>query len=579
MLLNRSVVLTQALGIFYSKPCGLTDKLGNGTMTGHQFRDVVLRDCNEIEDKLKTDSNANLAASVGLFKEGVMSLFQWMATEEWGGFDFGSGVIRMTEDEDDDYDFIELYADRSKGVQSLLPEKKSDEVVSDGATAAKKQSNYWEEISLNFFRDSREKFKDAREEYSKVLGHTSLGTRDKITLIKTQIAAALLANLKRPSDCLEMCRIFLGELHALPAVRQVFSNVVLFKDINSLINDNYQTNIFTSICQVNHAIFTVTLAFNPRLWDFSSCVMTIDECLHPLHDTRLVRKLHALGLGEWDVTWTFGHSGSRAEHKLVEPWDIAVDREGRFMVADWGGNGVKVFDSHGSYLYSLCVSESELTFSPCSVATDDENNVYVLAVLEDDAGQQSQNVYVFDKHANLSHKFPLPQRDEFESWSITVASGAQGEVIILGECGGRYRFDVYKRNGEFLNSFNDAVIGSASHVTSTYDGQVMVADTKYDRVCILEFDSWGIQLKNFKVRGFPKGGIVFNPATGHVIVTSSPRDESAENAQIEVYTTNGEFAHVIALDAGATDEIGGISVTSDGRIVVVNEEERKIHVL
>lgn len=576
---NRSAVLNQALGLFYSKPGEITaDKLNDAAITVQQLRDIVVREVSEIEAKLTADCRVELAASVGLFREGIVSLFQWISTTGRAAIDLGPGVVvKMAEEEDDDYDYIELYSDRSKEVKSSFP---SDD---DGANGATNEMTDFDQLCLKFCHDSQEKFKDARNEYLELLSHGNLDTHDKILLIKTQIAAALLENLNNPSDGLEMCRIRLEELHSLPVVRQVFSDELSENSstVNAVSNEE-QIKIFTSVCQINHAIFTVTLAFSSGPSDLLSlCVRTKDDRVHPLLDGRLVRKLYARGLGELDVTCSFGQKGTRPEHKLIEPWDVTVDSEGRYMVADWGGDGVKVFDSRGSFLYCLCVTDpdKELTFSPCSVATDEDDNVYVLAVQEDDAGEQTQGVYVFDKHAKLHHTFQLPQRDEFEGWSLTLVRGSENLVIVLGECAGSYRFDVYKPDGEFVNSFNDAIVGNANHIASTHDGKVMVADSKYDRVCILEFDSWGVHLKNFKVRGFPKGGIAFNPTTGHVIITSSPHNESVNNALVEVYTTDGDFVHAIALDANAAGELGGVAITPQGRIVIVNEEEHKINVL
>ena len=571
-----SAVLEQALDLLVSEPNGsAAERFEDGGVTAQQFRHVVICEVDELEAKLIAASKTCLAASVGLFREGLASLYRWLDTVHKGTIDTGTGFVGLTEEEDDDYDYVENCTGRENGAHNEHNEPEG---------AATNQLEDVDECTLNLFYNSREKFRKAREEYLTVLGHGTLSTRDKIMLVKIQIAASLLENLERPSEGLDICQLRLDELHALPVVRQIFTDELSKNDYSAIRNEE-RAAIFASVCRINHAIFSVTLAFGAGLRDYlSSCVITSDERVHPLLDGRLVQRLHALGFGYLDVTWSFGQRGKKPGHKLVEPWDVTTDSQGRYLVADWGGDSVKVFDSDGTFLHCLCVAaddpDTDLTFSPCSVATDAADNVYVLAVVEDGVGEQSQGVYVFDKHANLHHKFPLPQRDEFEGWSLTVTGVAEpSEVVVLGECAGTYRFDVYQTSGEFVHSFDEAIVGNASHIASTHDGRVMVADSKYDRVCILEFDSWGVHLRNFQVRGFPKGGITFNPVTGHVIVTSSPHSEQVVHVQFEVYTIDGEFIHAIALDADAAAELGGATITPGGRIAIVNETERKIHVI
>ena len=202
--------------------------------------------------------------------------------------------------------------------------------------------------------------------------------------------------------------------------------------------------IVSAVCQLNCVIFKVTQILG-RGMDGSELLVwsSIDigeEKVDPLRDSRMISKLRDLNMERCCVTWAFGQEGDD-EHKLKKPADIAFNSRGHFVVADKDGRDVKVFNSSGKFLYSLAPptvnTNQDPLFVPWSVATDSDDNVYVL-VRPQKGGLlvvEWRIVYVFDKHGNLVRKFRL--RGEFVGWYVTV--NEENNVFVLGLCDRRYR--------------------------------------------------------------------------------------------------------------------------------------------
>lgn len=65
----------------------------------------------------------------------------------------------------------------------------------------------------------------------------------------------------------------------------------------------------------------------------------------------------------------------------------------------------------------------------CDVATDQNDNVYVLVTLEKKATELVRGVYVFDQDNNLRHRFSLSAR--FRGYALTVEESSK-TVFVLG---------------------------------------------------------------------------------------------------------------------------------------------------
>ena len=303
-----------------------------------------------------------------------------------------------------------------------------------------------------------------------------------------------------------------------------------------------------------------------------------EEKVDPLRDSRMISKLRNLNMERCCVTWAFGQEGDD-EHKLKKPADIAFNSRGHFVVADKDGRDVKVFNSSGKFLYSLAPptvnTNQDPLFVPWSVATDSDDNVYVL-VRPQKGGLlvvEWRIVYVFDKHGNLVRKFRL--RVEFVGWYVTV--NEENNVFVLGLCNGKVQVDLYESNGKYIRSFPEAILGDTTRLTAATKGRVMTLELTSQSVEV--FSAQGDYIHKIAVRGdVRQGAVAFHKQSEHLIVCSrNPGNE--QRGQVSIYTNEGEFVLSIQLDTEKEPVFAGLAVSPMGRIALANVLEGKIHVL
>jgi len=193
-------------------------------------------------------------------------------------------------------------------------------------------------------------------------------------------------------------------------------------------------------------------------------------------------------------------------------------------------------------------------------------------------------VLVFDHTAVLRHRFAIKVGDSGFQWSTSSPSltvNDNNKVLVLGKrrilagyC--QSVVDVFETDGQFVRTFGEGILMNASDITAGNEGRVMVVDGE-DHVFVHVFSEQGEHLLKEKLSKFEVGGtldhkIAFHPASEHVIVA---RIETRKRPLcLLILTNNGKFVRSTELtfehdeDEDEDDGLQGISVTSEGRIVV-----------
>ena len=266
------------------------------------------------------------------------------------------------------------------------------------------------------------------------------------------------------------------------------------------------------------------------------------------------------------VTLSFGQEG-KVEHKLKEPVCITTNSIGQFIVGDREDCNVKVFDSEGKFinLFSVYSDVVDAKFSIHGVATDVNDNVYVLVELKKPGTGLSERAFVckFENNGNLRHKFPV--RGGEWKWHRVIVTNS-GNVLVLRSAN---VVDVYENDGQFVRSFGEGILNSAFSIAAANDGRVMVVDKSDSSVHI--FSEQGDHLHKFERQEcyrFPE--IAFHQASEHVIVACAEPEK--KHLRVEIYTKDGEIVRSTQIHEERIQYLRGMTVTMEGRIALVLKE-------
>ncbi|XP_078378088.1 uncharacterized protein LOC144661262 [Oculina patagonica] len=512
------------------------EKLKDGDVTDQKFRDLIVREMDDIKSKLDGLSRKDLLASISFFKEGIELLYE-VFDKARSRSEYGAVTAQAA--------CAEAFS-LSEGMRTL-------KLTDLDESAAKALTN------------AKERFKKAREKATEAFNNEALETSDRILAMQYRLMATILEDVDNPAVALRPCRVCIDELNSLSAVKNSF-DVHLRKAIQAvrgLLGKDERRKIISSVCHVNRVIYDVTetVGHFPYLWMLPT-VDTGEGTVDPLRDERLTNILRKQDMERCCVTWSFGQEGEE-EHKLKNPCGIATNSSGQFILGDYWDStcNVKVFDSTGTFmsLFSLPRDDVYTKLYVLDVATDMHDNIYVLVEL-DKPGAEEYEYVVYLRH--LRHKFPV--RGEGR---LTVPDS--GKVLVLRFDGNVV--DVYKTDGRFVCSFGEDILKDARDITAANDGLVMVVDGNDPSVHI--FSEHGDHLNKFKLQGRLYPGIAFHRASEHVVVACKEREKDL--LHVEVYTKDGEFVRSTQIHG---ERIGycirGITVTTEGRIAVACQAKK-----
>ena len=546
------------------------EKLKEGDVADKKVRDLIVREVEDIKSKLDGLSRKDLLAAVDSFETGVRFLFQALDVKPSGEASAATEKTSVGIKEEN----VDL-ADVVKIVSFASEMEKIQKIDLDEAT------------KITFYQ-AKERFKMAREKATEASNNEALEVFDRITAIRCRVMAAILESVVETArtagdlspasvksaleNALPECDQCLQKLHCLPAVQDCFK-VGLEKGLLNLrgrFGKDERRRIISTVCQVNRAIYNATQAVgrDALIWPF---VDTGEDKVDPLRDRRIPKVLRKVYMEHCCVKpWSLGQEGEE-EHKLKRPCGIATNHRGQFLIADDGDKTVKVFDSNGKFdfRFNHQTDDADTKLDIWDVATAGEDDkIYLLVELKKPGAEGWENeVQVFNKNADLQHKFPVRSGN----WDdrLTVSRGKQsGKILLLT----RHVVDVHEPSGEFVCSFGKGVFKDARDITATCDGRVMIVDGDDDSLYI--FDVEGHQLGKFNIK-YERDvyyRIACHLASDHVVLAGDERE--TRRLTLAIYTVNGEFVRRIQLDE-EVDFVNGITVTVEGHIAVAFEDKHE----
>ena len=539
-----TAVLKATVGLILNKGRDLAvNKLQEGDVTEQQFRNMLVREIDDIKSKLDGLARKDLLTSISIFKEGIVFLYKMLdkkfsckegtATKQ-GAFTQGSreGTTQLSwQSFETDVGKFSLL----RGMESL------DDSGKRALADAKKK-----------------RFDEARMKATEAFNNVALSTSDRIMAVQYRVMSTILEKIDNPREAIPARKLCLEELHSMPAVNKSVK-VEMTGGFLSLFNKEERIQIIQSVCDVNTVVLRVTKVADgvlSRELDAWPCVKIGErEEYCPI---RFRKRLYQTRV----LPWSFGQEGEE-EHKLKSPQSITTNSKGQFIVAD--NSAIKVFDCNGKFLLALSSVFDDIR----DVATDREDNVYAMTF--------SSTIIVFDKDGKLDRFFGV-RPIEYTGISVTVTENRRVFVLManIQNCKTNYTVAVHQADGEIVNNFSVLLLvteptcilpGSENHVMIWSSD---VNNHLNDNNLILFFDAEGHLLKSLNCNVsslLPIRVIAFHLSTEHILIPS-PQDDLA--LRINIHTKDDKPVRRLYME---TDRkicsVSGITVTPDGRIVVL----------
>ena len=531
-----TVVLEATVGFLVSKGRdAAAAKLREGDVTDERFRNMIVRDLDDIKSKLGGLSRKDLLSSIGFFKEGVLYLYQALNNKSNGDEDTVQTQAAAESEK----------AKSQRSLQSVTADKQIVSLVSGQIGRKNLTLSDLNDSGRRALSKAKKRFDDARMKATEAFNNAALSTPDRILAMQYRVMSTILEEIDNPKEALPVCRLCLEELHSMPAVVTSFQ-VDRTGGLRSWFKKQERDEIIRSVRDVNRVIGRVTAVvdgvLSSQFEDWPSIKIGESYRVEPTNFPKLV------------APWSFGKEG---EGQLERPQSITTTTHGDYIVAD--KDVIKVFSQGGEFLYSF-IPEPGLVIE--DVVTDHSDNLYVLF---------KSKICVFDNPVKSNNKKSSVINLEGAVQGKSVTVNGEQKVFVLVKClrEKRYIVRVYEADGQFVTSFGNYDFECRLNGPfCTGDGSVVINEYRYwpSKSHIQEFDAQGKELVRRVLSGRRFGEPIVkavHPTTNYLIAVT-------ESLTISIYNKGELPVRYVEID---TDDkvcsVTGVTVTKEGRIAVL----------
>ena len=535
-----AAVLKATVGLLFNKSRDLAaDKLKEGDVTEQQFRNMIVREIDDIKSKLDGLARKDLLTSISIFKEGIVFLYKVLEMK--------CSCKKSTATEQGAV---------TQGSRESTSQLSSQSFESDVKVSLAMDMESLDDSGKRALADAKKRFDEARVKATEAFNNVALSTSDRILAMQYRIMSTILEKIDNPKEAIAACKLCLEELHSMPTVSKSFK-VDKTGGFLSLFNKEERAQTIKSVCDVNRAVLRITEVthgvFSRELEGIAWPTVNIGEReVNPLRDRGIFTGI----IHSRVLPWSFGQEGEE-EHKLKRPQSIRTNSKGQFIVADC--NNIKLFDSDGKFLFSCTPRTLGLIKD---VAYDQEDNLFVLTT------DLPSKVAVFNKEGHRKRCFSLKEGDGI---SVTVNENQRVFVLfaIATENNVSFEVAVCEADGQYVYSFGPFPDGLLpTFITSASDNRLIVLGTDESKKAVIYvLDAEGLLLGIHGGRSMVPicGVMAFHLPTEHMVIPSLENG----SVNIAIRTKDGKLTYVVHLETKKIHSVSGITSTTDGRIAVL----------
>ena len=529
-----TAVLKATVGLLLTKArdC-LAKKLQEGDVTDEQFRNMIVRELDDIKSKLDGLARKDLLTSISFFKEGIVFLSKVLDKKYYANCGPESSKVKTRNEA----------AEKDKSTERFYLPTADVRTVSLSVKGQETLFAELDECGKRALADAKKRFDEARMKATEAFNNVALSTKDRILAMQYRVLSTILQKIDSPAEAIATCKLCLEELHSMPAVVKSFE-VEHSGGFWSMFKKDERKDITNSVQDVNRAVARVTAAVDGVLSkQFDNWPEVTERKINLIKNVDKVETL----------SFSFGHEGKGNQKLDRPPKSIATNSQGDFIIAERSCFNLKVFNQDGKFLNLL----RPLNHQPIvDVVTDHLDNVYVLFKSE---------VYVIYSQSPEQCSFNLQEWLVFEGLSLTV--NKKGDIFVLVKNNtdrGYYDsiVEVYDKGGQFKYTFGDMKARTWKCIIAVDDGFILQGRSLSDGIDFLD------ALGKFRWNLLPPRPVdvmAVHYPTKHLITAHSRADALA----ITVLETNGDFVRNILITRNDIVMISGMAVTPEGRIAVL----------
>lgn len=529
-----TAVLKATVGLLLTKgrDC-LAKKLQEGDVTDEQFRNIIVRELDDIKSKLDGLARKDLLTSISFFKEGIVFLSKVLDKKYYANCGPEPSKVKTRNEA----------AEKDKSTERLDLATADVKTVSLSVKGQETLFAELDESGKRALADAKKRFDEARMKATEAFNNVALSTKDGILAMQYRVVSTILEKIDSPAEAIATCKLCLEELHSMPAVVKSFE-VEHSGGFWSMFKKDERKDITNSVQDVNRAVARVTAAVNGVLSKHFDNWPGVTE-----------KKINLIKDDDKVETWSFsfGHEGEGKKRLDCPPKSIVTNSQGDFIIAERSFFNLKVFNQDGKLWKLLTTDPAFPLHGPIvDVVTDHLDNVYVLFKSE---------VHVIYSQPPKHRTFHLQEWNVFEGLSLTV--NKKGDIFALVEyntCRGYYDsiVQVYDKNGQFKYTFGDKEGWKC--IIAVDDGFILQRRSPPAGIDFLD------ALGKFRRRIFLLVDVMaVHFPTKHLITAQS----CSNTLKITVHQINGDFVRNIFVEKNDTVIINGMAVTPDGRIAVL----------
>ena len=548
--------------------------LENQDATGEALRKLLENELDEFKRLVKGSAESVLYSGVDFLHQGIMKLNRVILQAPVDG-----GTTASTDQD-------------AHTTQRKVGDCETD--CGPIATAAIKDIKLFlaslDEDAKNLLSDAKDRFRLAREKATVAFNNKELSTDQRILALKTRLMATVLECVDRPHHALDDCKDCVKQLHEMPSVQKYFE-AQLFGGLGARFKKEKREKIILAVCEINYTAFRFIQVINDDKQEAIDLPLlnVREEQIDVLKNERVMQVLVEQEMTEFcRGAWVLGNGEKSDDQKLKQPRRVASTSQGGFVVEDAGLSqpGIKLYNRDQKFVRHF--PKSVFPFGIYALATDANDNVYVLAEADEDTSKSNESpsltnqpkVHVFDKYG--VGKGTISLEKNFLAISIAVGPGHQlfvlgQNITILEERSYIVVHDTSTSKNTNNNTnviqtgFGRGVLKSPKDVAVSSDGRVFVLAVPGTPE-VQTFNTQGEHLQTFPLSGIfcTEGSIGISPDCRTLVVSLWGRNCS-ENDKLSIYTTGGEQICRTKLESNEKYrcKMEDVVVTAEGRVAVI----------
>ena len=477
-----------------------------GDVTDEKCPQLIVSELDDIKTKLDGLARKDLLASISFLKEGVCLLNQSLDTaRDHGALPFAQEHKKDVA-EAEGLTMVEA-SDSNDGRNSVFTE----------ALALPEAIKRFRITSPKSLTSALSSFKAAREEATRAFSNETLSTEDRILAAKLRVISRILESLDDPDAAAVACKVYLEELHDMPAVKKMFA--VQFKGgAKSRFYKTWRAENVKSVFLINFVLYNF-------LKKFTTKAAYLDLFNWPQIDHKKISMHPMLLTAENDIIKEIEESGVQAPNVISIArssfsYVFAINIKKGEIIA-WEKPSVVLVNSKGD-VQDFCRLPKEDTeasgFDVCAMASDVEDNVYIVTMSKQTHNSYCYKLFVYDTNGKIKQQSPLEflNGSYIQQGSFNAAVNKDKNIIISCKVLDERRIFVCDNSGQLKYTF--PVEYWIEYLSISHKNEIITA--KYEGDTVYIYTEEGELKQTFKVPEGHKvlGGVAFDHINEKIIV-------------------------------------------------------------